>query len=296
MVAVLTPKTGGKPIVVDKAVILVGRHPDCDYILQNSRKVSRRHVCIVQVNDKYMVRDLGSMNGVSINGDRVRNEHPIGIGDELCIGDLIFRFEEIQRIPRPPRADAVQPPAPVVAPPADDEPEVDHAEAIQGANLLTPPDEDDLSQNYPVPISDEDEDESFIVLGDDDDEMEEEFEVAPPQASAAIDDVVPLEQNPSTSSSGLLEDLDDVGLKPTTKSGDSKSGSLMDSSDVIPLDESELFNLDDAPIPLVQGLADSAADEFDPIVDLEDEQIDDVIVLDEPEILDDDADDIIVLD
>jgi pSer/pThr/pTyr-binding forkhead associated (FHA) protein len=296
MVAVLTPKTGGKPIVVDKAVILVGRHPDCDYILQNSRKVSRRHVCIVQVNDKYMVRDLGSMNGVSINGDRVRTEHPIGIGDELCIGDLIFRFEEIQRLPRPPRADAVQPSAPVVAPAREEPEEVDQIELIEGANLLTPPDEDDLSQNYPVPIADEGEDESFIVLGDDDDELEEDFQVAPPQAPAAINDVVPLEQDPSVSSSGLLDDLDDVGLKPTTKqSDDSDFGSLMDSSDVIPLDESELFNLDDEAIPLVQGLTDSA-DEFDPIIDVGDEQIDDVIVLDDPEILDDDADDIILLD
>ncbi len=160
MVAVLTPKTGGKPIVVDKAVVLIGRHPDCDYILQASRKVSRRHVCIVQVNDKYVVRDLGSMNGVWVNKTRVEREHPIGIGDELSIGDVVYRFEVIQKMPRKPKK------PPHESGFVDLAPEPTPANKIpESLKIPTPPGEVDMSRAYPVAIPDEDH--SFVVVGDD---------------------------------------------------------------------------------------------------------------------------------
>lgn len=89
----LVPLDGGDPIALDKAVTFVGRHPDCDIVLNDSRKVSRKHCCIAQINEAYVVRDLGSMNGVRVNDDVSHEEMRVRPGDELWVGDVGFRME-----------------------------------------------------------------------------------------------------------------------------------------------------------------------------------------------------------
>lgn len=79
----------GPNILLDKPILLVGRHQECD-IQISSRKISRKHCCIAQVNDKLVVRDLFSTNGISINGVRVE-EGTLSTGDELSIAN--FRYQ-----------------------------------------------------------------------------------------------------------------------------------------------------------------------------------------------------------
>jgi pSer/pThr/pTyr-binding forkhead associated (FHA) protein len=89
MPAHLLSLTDGPSILIDKPILLFGRHQECDVQL-NSKKVSRRHCCIAQVNDYLVVRDLGSTNGIRINGQRV-TEGRLQPGDELVIGN--FRYQ-----------------------------------------------------------------------------------------------------------------------------------------------------------------------------------------------------------
>lgn len=89
MPAQLLALTDGPSILLDKPILLLGRHGECDVQL-NSRKVSRRHCCIAQVRDYLVVRDLGSTNGVRINGHRVI-EGKLHGGDELTVGN--FRYQ-----------------------------------------------------------------------------------------------------------------------------------------------------------------------------------------------------------
>jgi pSer/pThr/pTyr-binding forkhead associated (FHA) protein len=84
MPAQLVALTDGPSILLDKPILLLGRHPECDITI-DSRKVSRRHCCIAQVNDYLVVRDLGSTNGIRINGIRIV-EGRLKPGDELTIG------------------------------------------------------------------------------------------------------------------------------------------------------------------------------------------------------------------
>jgi pSer/pThr/pTyr-binding forkhead associated (FHA) protein len=52
MQVVLEPINGkGLKIPIDKAIIFIGRHPDCDIVITRSRTISRKHCAIVQVND-----------------------------------------------------------------------------------------------------------------------------------------------------------------------------------------------------------------------------------------------------
>src|SRR6187401_2205741 len=89
MPAQLVALNEGPNILVDKPILLLGRHPECD-IQIDSRKISRRHCCIAQVNDYLVVRDLDSTNGIRINGVRTI-EGKLQPGDELTIGS--FRYQ-----------------------------------------------------------------------------------------------------------------------------------------------------------------------------------------------------------
>lgn len=80
----------GPSILLDKPILLIGRHPECD-IQIDSRKISRRHCCIAQVSDYLVVRDLGSTNGIRINGVRLL-EGRLKAGDELTIGGNRYRI------------------------------------------------------------------------------------------------------------------------------------------------------------------------------------------------------------
>lgn len=130
MSAFLVPLDPGLCLIpLEKAIVLIGRQADCDVSLTHSRKVSRKHCCIAQVNDAYVVRDLGSTNGVFVNGTRVRKETGLSLGDELAIGDVRFRLQNdaVQNKsnkvhvsdPRPARPDLR---SPGIAPPSMDMP------------------------------------------------------------------------------------------------------------------------------------------------------------------------------
>jgi predicted component of type VI protein secretion system len=89
MPAQLVALTDGQNILVDKSILLIGRHPECD-IQIDSRKISRRHCCVAQVSGYLVVRDLGSTNGIRINGVRVL-EGRLRDGDEVTIGNSRFK-------------------------------------------------------------------------------------------------------------------------------------------------------------------------------------------------------------
>ena len=107
----LFPADDSAPVDVDRAVLFFGRHPDCDVTLTRSRKVSRRHCCVVQVNETLRVRDLGSMNGTYVNDKPVRRELPLKPGDELRVGDVgyVLRAKKSDAGPAPSGVIAVAP-------------------------------------------------------------------------------------------------------------------------------------------------------------------------------------------
>ena len=82
-----------RPVMMDRAVLFFGRHPDCDVVITCSRKVSRKHCCIAQIDDYFVIRDLGSMNGVRVNGNPGGREHVLAAGDSLLVGDVPFTVQ-----------------------------------------------------------------------------------------------------------------------------------------------------------------------------------------------------------
>jgi pSer/pThr/pTyr-binding forkhead associated (FHA) protein len=82
---------GGPDITLDRAMVLVGRHPQCDAWL-DSPWVSLRHCILTEDASEVVVRDLGSTNGTRINGQRVAHGR-LGPGDEISIAHFRYRLE-----------------------------------------------------------------------------------------------------------------------------------------------------------------------------------------------------------
>jgi pSer/pThr/pTyr-binding forkhead associated (FHA) protein len=82
---------------LDRVLVVVGRHPDCDAQVASPR-VSRWHCCITEVNGEVWVRDLGSTNGTWIDRRRVSSGR-LRIGDVLEIANLRYRVEEVRAEP-----------------------------------------------------------------------------------------------------------------------------------------------------------------------------------------------------
>src|SRR3954452_10475887 len=81
----------GPDILLDRAMVVVGRHPQCDARL-DSLRISRHHCCMTQDQNEVVVRDLGSTNGIRINGQRVEMGR-LRPGDELSIAHIRFRLD-----------------------------------------------------------------------------------------------------------------------------------------------------------------------------------------------------------
>ena len=82
----------GKRFVIAATGAVVGRSRECDVVLADSN-VSRRHARIAFAQGGWTVEDLGSTNGVHVNGRRVTGAEPLAPGDRLDIGTVSARFE-----------------------------------------------------------------------------------------------------------------------------------------------------------------------------------------------------------
>ena len=109
-------------------VLLVGRDPACQVVVDD-RSVSRRHAEISWSGGGWVIRDLGSRNGIHLDGERtdtirVTNGAEIRIGSPHDGPVLTFAVPEPPTRPLPPQAPPIAPPeppplpsAPAVAPP-----------------------------------------------------------------------------------------------------------------------------------------------------------------------------------
>ena len=96
--AVGEPAQELEPIDLGPEPILIGRLPECD-VRYRSRTLSRRHAEISQDHGEYVIRDLGSQNGVLINGHRVHAPHLLTDGEHITLGIYEFRFEGGRLVP-----------------------------------------------------------------------------------------------------------------------------------------------------------------------------------------------------
>lgn len=89
---VLRPLGGGDPIELKKDELIVGRRPTSDIRL-DFENVSGKHCVLRLVKGVWHVRDLGSTNGTTINGQLIAHETGVMPDDEVGIATHHFMID-----------------------------------------------------------------------------------------------------------------------------------------------------------------------------------------------------------
>lgn len=79
-------RVGGRELRLSPGTYTLGRHHSCDIVLE-STLVSRRHAQLGVTRTTAVLTDLGSSNGVYVNGERVVGTVSLRNGDRVLLGD-----------------------------------------------------------------------------------------------------------------------------------------------------------------------------------------------------------------
>ena len=83
---------GGRRLLVPAGGGTIGRSRECDVVLDDAG-ISRRHAAIRSGPDGWTVEDLGSTNGVVLNGRQLRGVAALAPGDRVELGSTEVVFE-----------------------------------------------------------------------------------------------------------------------------------------------------------------------------------------------------------
>lgn len=90
----------GSELSLDRARVTLGRGAAADVVLDHA-SISHEHAALELFDGGYRVRDLGSTNGVRVNGAKV-GVADLKHGDRLELGSLAFRYLVAERPSAPP--------------------------------------------------------------------------------------------------------------------------------------------------------------------------------------------------
>ncbi|MGI5832401.1 MAG: FHA domain-containing protein [Thermoguttaceae bacterium] len=86
---VVNGRQRGHLISINRPKFMIGRADDCQ--LKSKNELISRHHCVILTEEGYVgVRELGSRNGVYVNGVQIDEETELRNGDLLTIGPLEF--------------------------------------------------------------------------------------------------------------------------------------------------------------------------------------------------------------
>ncbi|MFU8803136.1 MAG: FHA domain-containing protein [Bradymonadaceae bacterium] len=76
----------------DHGSYVIGRLDECDVVLP-STSVSRQHARVFVQNGRCYIEDLGSANGVTVDGQRVIKQRDLGTASQIRVGDFYLYLE-----------------------------------------------------------------------------------------------------------------------------------------------------------------------------------------------------------
>jgi pSer/pThr/pTyr-binding forkhead associated (FHA) protein len=90
MVVIHRGPSKGARFLIDSGEVAIGRSVDSPIFLDDVT-VSRKHAVIVKDEQRFSIKDQGSLNGTYLNNQSVLNS-PLTTGDEIQIGKFHMLF------------------------------------------------------------------------------------------------------------------------------------------------------------------------------------------------------------
>jgi TolB protein len=89
---ILRGPQAGQQFQIDRPAMRIGRGSGSDVVIGDSQ-ASRQHAEITRSGDDVFIRDLDSTNGTFVNGQQVTGMRQLYPGDEIRIGQTVFRYQ-----------------------------------------------------------------------------------------------------------------------------------------------------------------------------------------------------------
>ena len=86
--------TAGKSFILDTPEVFIGRDLNNEVVI-NDPEVSRRHTRLFLQGVSYVVEDLGSTNGTSVNGQRLMGPYTLRPGELIMLGENVSLLYEL---------------------------------------------------------------------------------------------------------------------------------------------------------------------------------------------------------
>lgn len=96
----LSGKAAGREFELEVGRIWIGRGRDADFMIDDA-SMSRAHAAVEFGDRGFRIRDLGSTNGVQLNGSAVRTAE-LKHGDRIQLGETALQFLVEERSTAPP--------------------------------------------------------------------------------------------------------------------------------------------------------------------------------------------------
>ena len=93
MARILLVSPEGQQVVELRDHNSLGRHPSNTVQLLD-KIVSKEHCIIERRPNGFTLRDLGSLNGTYVNGERVAGERDLRHGDDIALGQTRARYDD----------------------------------------------------------------------------------------------------------------------------------------------------------------------------------------------------------
>lgn len=126
----------GQQVIDLRSINSLGRHPNNSIQLLD-KIVSKEHCIVEQRDGHFILRDLGSLNGTYINGERVRGEQLLRHGDEIALGSTRARYDD-GSAPLPYGPSAISPGAVQQPLPPQQQPQIPSQPQLQAQQLWPP--------------------------------------------------------------------------------------------------------------------------------------------------------------
>jgi phosphoserine phosphatase RsbU/P len=100
---VLKGQNAKQSISLDKERVVLGRNANCDVVFPaNDFAVSREHACILRLQSKFYIEDMGSRNGTFVNNQQLQARQPLKDNDKIRICDFLYSFHDTAPVPKKP--------------------------------------------------------------------------------------------------------------------------------------------------------------------------------------------------